>query len=157
MGASLFICALLFTAPAWYGVSRSNLLDASRTANFMHRALLAGFAFVEAASAVFMIGEKGPGSEALIWLGVALPCFFAIVYLLVITVFGYRLHQVLRRNWQAGLGFDRPDDTHDIDAALRRFGWLQRSLFRLRGERFDEVVRDLAARSARSEQASRSS
>lgn len=66
LGASLLACASLITAPVWYGVSRVSLLDGCRTANFMHRAVLAGFAFAEAASAVFVIGEKGPGSEALI-------------------------------------------------------------------------------------------
>ena len=157
LGASLLACASLFMAPAWYGVSRVILLDGCRTANFIHRALLAGFAFAEAASAVFVIGEKGPGSEAMIWLGVALPCFFAVVYLLTMTVFGYRLHQVLRRYWQARQGFDRPDDTHDIDAALHRLGWLHRLFFRLRGEWFDDIVRDLASWSASSEQTSRSS
>jgi hypothetical protein len=156
LGASLFACASLFTAPAWCGVSRVSLLDACRTANFVHWGLLAAFAFAEAASAVFVIGEKGPGSEALIWLGVALPCFFAFVYLLAMAVYGYRLHQVLRRYCQARQGFDRLDDTHDIDAALRRLGWLQRLFFRLRGERFDEVIRDLASWSAPSEQTSRS-
>ncbi|HVW37736.1 MAG TPA: hypothetical protein VHB99_10545 [Pirellulales bacterium] len=155
LGASLLACIALFIAPAWYGVSQASLLQACRTANFMHWALLAGFAVGEVASAVFVIGKKTPANEALIWLAVALPAFFAGVYLLALTVYGYRLHQVLRRYWQARQGFDRPDETHDIDAALRRNGWLQRLFFRLRGERFDEVVRDLASWSAGSEQVSR--